>query len=170
MIAAAGRFETDHWLGAEVEPVFRFFADPRNLPLISPPSSAARLLSLRLVSPPGAGREHMAGVGSEIEISVRALPYFPLRVRWLARILEFEYGRYFRDEQVKGPFRRWLHTHSFRAETRDGRGGTVVRDEVDYEIGLGLLEPAADALAFRAMLRGMFTARQRATERIFSSS
>ena len=170
MLAGLERFEAEQWVAAERERVFRFFADPRNLPLISPPSSGARLVRVELVPPPGAGMEGFAGAGSLIEISARVIPYFPLRVRWTARILEFDYGNSFTDEQERGPFRRWLHTHSFRDETRAGRAGTVVRDEVNYEIGFGPLEPLVNAIAVRVMLRRMFAHRQRATERNFSSS
>ena len=168
MLAGLERFETEHWAGAGRERVFRFFADPRNLPVISPPSSGARLVRVELVPPPGAGMEGFAGAGSLIEISARVIPYFPLRVRWAARILEFDYGNYFRDRQERGPFRRWLHTHSFRDELRRGRNGTVVCDQVEYETGFGPFEPLVNALAVRMLIRSMFSYRQRATERIFS--
>jgi ligand-binding SRPBCC domain-containing protein len=34
------------------------------------------------------------------------------------------------DEQVRGPYRHWEHTHRFRG---DG-GGTVAEDEVRYQL------------------------------------
>src|SRR3954464_9778842 len=114
--------ETEQWVVTPLEQVFRFFADPHNLSLISPPSSGARLRSLHLVSPnlPAiVGFDRLAGAGSEITISFRLLPYFPLRGSWTARIVEFEWLHHFRDLQVSDPFKRFDHTHSFSEEVRN---------------------------------------------------
>ncbi len=50
------------------------------------------------------------------------------------RHLGYEEGRQFKDEQVRGPFSAFLHTHIFREA--DG-GGCLVRDEVEWEPPLG---------------------------------
>jgi ligand-binding SRPBCC domain-containing protein len=160
--------ETEQWVAAPLERVFRFFSDPHNLTVISPPSSGARLTSLRLIPPnlPGiSGPELIAGAGSEIVISVRVLPYFPLRDSWTARIVEFAWLDHFRDLQVSGPFESFDHTHSFWKETRRGKVGTVIRDHVAYEVGLGPLGVIANALLVRMMLRQMFAYRHAATVR-----
>ena len=39
------------------------------------------------------------------------------------------------DEQRKGPYRRWVHTHTFAPE----RGGTRVGDSVEFEVPFGWL-------------------------------
>ena len=56
----------------------------------------------------------------------------PARFTWRARHREFQEGRRFTDEQVEGPFRRWVHKHHFEA---DGEGGTRVLDEIEWEVG-----------------------------------
>lgn len=160
--------ETEQWVSAPLERVFRFFADPHNLSVISPPSSGARLKTLKL-SPPNlplvAGSERMAGAGSEITISFRLLPYFPVRGSWTARIIEFEWLDHFRDVQVSGPFEMFDHTHSFRGEVRDEKPGTVIHDRVLYEVGVGPLGVLANALFVRMLLNQMFTYRHAATAR-----
>jgi ligand-binding SRPBCC domain-containing protein len=161
-------FETEQWVAAPLETVFRFFADPRNLSVISPPSSGARLKSLRLIPPtlPSvAGAERMAGTGSEIVVSFRLLPYFPVRGSWTARIIEFEWLEHFRDLQVSGPFESFDHTHSFRESTREGTLGTIIHDEVKYRVGVGPLGVIANGLFVRLMLRQMFAYRHAATAR-----
>ena len=162
-------FETEQWIRAEAEAVFRFFADPGNLPRISPPGSGARIVEARLAPAigPAEADPELAGAGSEIVISFRLLPYLPLRQTWTARIVEFEWGRYFRDVQVAGPFRLFEHTHSFQAEAREGRAGTVVRDSVIYDLGWGEL---LNATLVRAQLWAVFAYRQRATERLLAKA
>ena len=171
MLSQATRFEAEHWIAAERARVFRFFADPRNLPAITPPSTGARLTRLEIVPPREiAGGERLASVGSLIEISLRLLPYFPLRIRWTAQIVAFQYGQFFRDEQTRGPFALWVHTHSFTDEVRGGVKGTMVRDEVSYEVAFGPLGLLADAIALRLVLWRMFRYRQRAAERILTAN
>lgn len=164
-------FEAEQWVPAPLEKVFHFFSDPRNLSIISPPSSGAKLKSLRLISPnlPGIpGVERMAAEGSEIEISFRLLPYFPLRGSWTARIIEFEWLKRFRDIQLSGPFKHFDHTHSFASVVRDGIVGTQIRDRVVYDMGFGVAGRIANTLIVRAILNQMFTYRQAATERILA--
>lgn len=153
-------FETSQFVAVDVERAFRFFADPQNLPQISPPRSGARLVRLDLVSP--AEHPGLAGAGSEIEISVRLFPPLPFRGRWLARIVDFEYGSYFRDRQVRGPFQRWDHTHAFEASG----SGTLISDTVEYEVGRGKIGGIANAMFIRRALQEMFDYRQRAAERL----
>jgi ligand-binding SRPBCC domain-containing protein len=153
-------FETSQFVSVEPERAFRFFADPKNLPLITPPEAGARIVRLDLVAP--ADYPGLAGEGSEIEMSVRLFPHFPLRRRWLARIVEFEYGAYFRDSLVRGPFAHWDHTHSFQ----ESGAGTLINDIIEYEVGWGKLDSAVNALVVRNALNKMFSYRHRATERM----
>ena len=158
-------FQTEQWLPLPAERIFRFFADPENLPRISPPQSGARLTRLQLVPPPGiADSDRLAGAGSEVEVSIRLLPFLPLRARWTAVITEFVFGSHFRDVQIKGPFRKWDHLHQISAATRDGRPGALVRDVVEYQVGYGWIGAAADRLFIRRILVTSFAFRHRATE------
>jgi ligand-binding SRPBCC domain-containing protein len=161
----------EQWVPAPIEQVFRFFADPRNLSVISPPSSNVKLKSLRLLTPAinADGNERIAGVGTEIEISFRLVPYLPMRGSWTARIVGFEWLRWFRDVQVKGPFKKFEHTHSFRVEERGGVAGTVIHDYVEYEVGFGVLGDAANAIAVGRIWKQMFAYRHQATERHFAT-
>ncbi|MDE3187644.1 MAG: hypothetical protein KGM96_09005 [Acidobacteriota bacterium] len=123
------RFESHQWVPFPVEQVFAFFADPRNLPGLMPPELQTRIDEARLqpapappeaMRPGGSSGVDASGVGSEILISFRPLPWLPLRVRWRARIIEFDWGSHFKDEQVQGPFAVFRHRHGTLAEMRNG--------------------------------------------------
>jgi ligand-binding SRPBCC domain-containing protein len=165
-------FITEQWFPHSVEQVFRFFADPRNLELISPPEMGARVVAARLARPQEIeGNTHgLAGAGSELTISMRLVPFFPFRAIWKARIIDFEWNRYFRDVQVKGPFRRFDHLHEVQAATCDGVVGTRLRDRVDYSIGFGPATYFLDPTIVRAVLQRMFDYRHCATAQLLEGT
>jgi ligand-binding SRPBCC domain-containing protein len=112
--------------------VFPFFADARNLQAITPP-----LLRFEVVTP------------GEIAMRVGALIQYRLTLRgiginWLTSIQEWDPPHRFVDQQVRGPYALWHHTHDFEA-VPDGEAGeaTLMRDTVRYAIGFGVLGAAA---------------------------
>lgn len=153
-----------HWVPFRLERVFLFFVNPENLPRLMPPSTQTRIEALRLLPPPPppdglqTSLPQIAGVGSEIEASFRVLPALPFRRQWIARIIEFEWNQHFADIQVEGPFKSWFHRHELSAETQTGTPGTRVRDRIEYEIGLGWLDPLAQTWV-RRQLRATFAER-----------
>ena len=172
----AYRIDFEHWIPFPLEQVFVFFANPQNLARIMPPKSDTRIEKLQLVPPtwlppgrfdPG---QVLAGVGSEIITSFRTAPPLPFRGTWIARITEFEWNHHFCDVQVKGPFARWRHRHGLTAEERNGVIGTRVRDEVEYEIGYGLLGGAAQKLFVGPQMKSTFEHRQRVLENLLRES
>ena len=116
-------FETELWLPVPREKVFPFFADARNLEVLTPP-----WLHFTVLTP------------GEIPMRVGALIDYKLRihglpVRWRTEITGWNPPFSFCDEQRRGPYRRWSHVHTF-AE-RDG--GTLCQDRVLYAVLGGAL-------------------------------
>jgi ligand-binding SRPBCC domain-containing protein len=109
-------------------------------------------------------------VGTVIEVSVKLLPPLPVRTLWVARIVEFERLRHFADVQDRGPFRRWEHRHEFEAREDGGREGTVVRDVLEYEVGLGVLGEVAERVFVGRQMARTFEHRQRTLEALLASS
>ena len=165
-------FQAEQWIPVAIEEVFRFFANPENRPRIMPPASGTRLLDVKIVVPSQTVKGNMgtvAGVGSEIVTSFRVLPFLPFRKKWTARIMEFEWNRYFADVQQEGPFKSFYHRHELRPDQRGAKLGTAVIDLVDYEIGLGLLDPLVNMVISRQMHK-TFEYRQAALNRILLPS
>lgn len=120
--APDGLFQLDaeQWLPWPVERVFAFFADAGNLAAIMPAA-----LRLRVVAP--CPDEMRAGAVIDCRLRVRGLP-----IRWCTRIAVWDPPRLFVDEQVRGPYRVWVHEHRFEPQSRGGVAGALVRDVVRY--------------------------------------
>ena len=156
--------EFEQWVPFPVEQVFAFFSNPENLPRIMPPASGTKLIAVNRISapdpPPGAAADKAAGTGSTIVTSFRIVPILALRKKWIARITEFEWNRYFADVQESGPFKSWHHRHEFAAVAQQRIEGTLIRDVIDYEVGFGFLGAVGNALFIRGQMEGTFAGRQ----------
>ncbi len=109
--------------------VWAFFADPHNLEAITPDFLRFHVLTPRPVAT-------AAGALIDYRLSLGGVPF-----RWRTRIEDVVPGACFVDVQLRGPYRRWRHRHTFE----DVPGGTRVADRVEYELPLGLLGRLAHA-------------------------
>jgi len=132
--------ERRQWLPLALDQTFAFFAEPENLPRITPP-----WLGFRILTP----RPLRMARGLRIDYRVRVLG---VPVRWRSLISVYDPPHRFCDVQLAGPYRRWEHTHRFQAEG----GGTLVHDRVVYDPPLGPLGGALDALLIRRQLDAIF--------------
>lgn len=138
------RLRTRIELPGPPERVFPFFADARNLETITP-----AFLGFRILTPPPI--EMHVGAVIDYRLRLHGLP-----LRWRTLITEWEPGRRFRDEQIRGPYALWRHEHLFEP-TPDG-ASTVVRDDVHYAMLGGRL---ANRLLVERDLQRIFEHRQR---------
>jgi ligand-binding SRPBCC domain-containing protein len=137
------RFTAEQWLPRPLAALFPFFADAANLERITPPWLGFRILT----QPPIAMRP---GALIDYRITVHGFP-----LRWRTRIAVWEPPHRFVDEQLRGPYRRWVHEHTF--VERDG--GTLCRDDVRYAVPGGAL---VDRLLVRRDIERIFAFRRAA--------
>ena len=112
------RLTAETWVNVPRDNVFPYFADAANLESLTPPWLH---FAIRTVLP----IDMYPGRQIEYTIRLRGIP-----MRWVSRIAAFDPPAIFVDEQLKGPYRRWVHTHRF-VETR---GGTTLLDEVEFDM------------------------------------
>jgi len=130
--------------------VFAFFADPWNLERITPPFLRFRILTPRPL-------EVRAGALIDYRLSLFGVPF-----GWRTVIEAWEPESRFVDRQLRGPYRRWHHTHLFE----DAPGGTRMTDRVEYQLPLGPLGELARVALVDRQLAAIFDHRRRAIERL----
>ena len=133
--------------------VFAFFADAANLERLTPPWLRFQILTSGPI-------EMQAGTRIDYRIRMRGLP-----IVWETEIAEWDPPRRFVDVQLRGPYRRWEHTHEFVAMA----GGTLVRDVVHYELPAGWLGEAARRLVVARDISNIFDYRRAALTDVFGS-
>ncbi len=135
-------------LPRRLDEVFPFFADAGNLERITPPWLRFSILT------PTPVRMH-AGTRLDYRLHVRGVPF-----SWRSEITAWEPPLRFVDEQRRGPYRLWVHEHSFRAIS----AGTEVRDEVTYAVPGGWL---VERIVVGPDVRRIFAYRRRALADLF---
>lgn len=144
-------FTTELWLPRPREEVFLFFADAHNLEVITP-----SWLNFKILTP---GPIPMrAGAKIDYQLRIRSLA-----VRWRSEITAWEPPVHFIDAQVRGPYRSWVHEHTF--EERDD--GTLAKDRVEYSVWGGRL---IDWLLVRRQLRAFFKYREQRLLSLFGKT
>ena len=133
--------------------VFAFFEDARNLEAITPP-----FLKFK-VTTPGA-IEMKPGTLIDYRLRIFGVPF-----GWRTEIAEYEPNERFVDQQLKGPYKRWHHTHTFE----DVTGGTRMKDRVEYEVPLGPLGSIAHVVFVKRMVNAIFDYRAKEIARRFDS-
>lgn len=124
--------------------VFAFFADAGNLEAITPP-----WLHFHIVTPQPIAMH--PGALIDYHLRLRGLP-----ITWKTEITAWDPPRRFVDEQLRGPYRLWVHEHTFE---EDGNG-TIVNDHVRYAIPFGPLGRLANRVMVARDLRMIFGYRE----------
>ncbi len=131
--------------------VFAFFSDARNLEVLTP-----EYLNFRILTPLPIEME--TGTLIDYKIRLHGVP-----IRWRTRISAWEPEQRFVDEQLRGPYRRWHHEHTFA----DQGDSTRMTDVVDYSILFGFL---MHPLLVRRDLQTIFNWRRNKILEVFSEN
>ncbi len=114
-------FEALQFIEKPISTIFQFFQDPKNLEKLTPPWLHFKIISQS---------SETIQSGTEIIYRIRV---HGIDMTWKTLIHDFKPNESFADEQIKGPYSKWYHIHSFESL----RMGTLVGDSVSYRLPLG---------------------------------
>lgn len=137
------RFHTlrrEQWIPRPIDEVFAFFADARNLEVITPPWLGFRILSMDAPS-------IAQGTHIRYRLRLHGLPIY-----WTTEIRQWSAPHRFVDVQRSGPYRLWHHTHRFEAHGEKTRMIDIVR----YTLPLGILGRIVHSCKVRGDVRKIF--------------
>ncbi len=115
------KFISSFSIKTDLEKIFKFHLDPKNLKLVSTPNMNLRIIEY--VSP--------LQKNSQVKIKFDLLPFIP--IEWDLVIENLIENELIVDLQTKGPFKYWKHQHHFK-QLFDGT--VVITDEIEYDLGL----------------------------------
>ncbi len=136
------------------EEIFDFFSKPENLNLLTPDSLRFRILSALPL-------EMKQGTIIDYSIKLGAIPF-----KWRTEITAWEPPFRFVDTQLKGPYRVWIHEHTFIPKD----SGTIVRDSVSYLAPGWIIEPVIHRLLIKNKLEDIFDYREKKLKSIFKDN
>ena len=87
-------------------------------------------------------------------------------MRWITLITAYEPPKKFVDEQLKGPYSFWHHTHTFEPNN----DGVLISDVIKYSIPLGILGRALHYIWIRNDLNRVFKYRKEVIDKIFTNN
>ena len=133
--------------------VFDFFADAGNLEHITPPE-----LQFHIITPQPIDIKQ--GTLIDYKLKMRGIP-----IKWRTEISVWEPPFRFVDQQLRGPYNQWIHTHTF---TELSPTQTLMEDEVRYRLPL---EPLGDIAHFfvKTELAYIFDYRQKVVAKMLNS-
>ncbi|MGC4071759.1 MAG: TIGR01777 family oxidoreductase [Nibricoccus sp.] len=96
--------------------------------------------------------------GARVVVKTKAGPFRP---EWEVEHRDVIDGRQFRDVQIRGPFKRWEHTHRIEAE---GSAECILTDEIVYELPGGAVGNLIAGGWVRKKLERLFSYRHEITK------
>jgi len=147
-------FESFQFIARPIQEVFAFFSEAKNLETLTPP-----WLDFEIASQ----SDGSINAGTEIEyrLKVHGLP-----IRWISRIAHYKINESFADEQIKGPYAKWYHSHEFE----NLRGGTLVTDHVSHRLPMGLAGRLVAGRFVEGDVQKIFSFRRKKLAEIFTGT
>ena len=137
-----------------IDEVFTFFSKPENLSVITPSKLGFKILTPTPIE---------MGPGRFIYYQIYLLG---IPIHWRTLITDYNPPNMFIDQQIKGPYNMWHHTHTFHKV----EGGVEIKDKVVYSIPFGILGRILNYLWIRKDLENIFVHRKKVIDKLFENN
>jgi ligand-binding SRPBCC domain-containing protein len=145
------RYVARQFAPVQGDAVFGFFSDAGNLEKLTPPWLNFHIL--RQSTP-----DVREGTIIDYTLKIHGVP-----VKWKTLIADWRPGVSFVDTQLKGPYSKWHHTHTFRKVP----GGTLLGDEVIYRVPGGFLGKWILGAWIKGDVNAIFAYRRKVIDELF---
>lgn len=142
-------------LPISLKEAWEFFSSPQNLAKITP-----RDLDFEITHHHEQKKMYQ---GQIIAYTIR--PVLGIKMRWVTEILAVKELEYFIDEQRFGPYKFWHHEHWFK----EIPNGVLMEDLLYYELPMGILGRAVNAIKVRRDVEQIFSHRELILQEMFGS-
>lgn len=140
-------------INASLQEVWNFFSNPVNLKAITPGYMNFIITSAELPAQIYTGQL----------ITYKVSPLLGIPLNWETEITDVEPLKLFVDNQRKGPYKLWRHTHLF-----EQKGDKVLMtDIVEYELPMGFIGTLGHRLWVKAQLQRILDFRFNKVEQLF---
>ena len=146
--------ESTQLIEKPAEEVFNFFSKPENLSVITPSKLGFIILTPTPIE---------MGVGRLIDYKIYLLG---IPIHWRTLITDYKPPHMFVDQQVKGPYKMWHHTHTFNKV----KNGVEIKDRIVYSIPFGILGRILNFLWIRKDLENIFAHRKKIINKLFDNN
>ena len=115
---------------------------------------------LERLIPPWSGLNLVIQIGgiNNDALSIFRINFGPLSFQWIAKHFGYIHNKQFQDEMIKGPFQKWIHTHSFIPQ---GLNQCVIEDKIDYTPKYGKIGSSIIQKRIQNYLEQLFLYRSR---------
>lgn len=124
-----------------LQEAWNFLKSPKNLEKMTPKEMGFKIID-------GAERETYAGQLITYEVT----PLLGIKTKWVSKITQVEYLKYFTDEQLYGPYAMWHHTHFIK----EIEGGVEMEDVIYYKVPFGFLGKIFHPILVKPQLEKIF--------------
>lgn len=116
--------------------------------------------ALERLIPPWSGLHVVSQKGGIIDdgISVFRINFGPINFKWISKHFGYVHNRQFRDKMIKGPFKKWIHTHSFISQDTNK---SVIEDKIQYTPKFGKIGSSIIQKRIQNYLEQVFLYRSR---------
>ena len=147
------QFKRKQYLETNLDELWRFISNPANLKRITPESMGFDILTEDLPDKMYAG----------MIISYRVSPLLGIPTTWVTEITHVEEGKYFVDEQRRGPYKMWHHQHFLEPTDK----GVRMTDIISYQPPFAVLGSMANQLIIKRKLEQIFDHRSDVLKSLF---
>ena len=144
---------TTQFVPVSMEKAWDFFSSPENLEKITPSYMRFKILTNVKDTP----------VYEGMRIEYKVSPILGIPLPWVTLISEVQSPYKFKDIQLKGPYKLWEHTHSFKKVD----GGVEMTDTLRYALPLGILGRLAHFIFVKRQVEEIFHYRKGVLDKLF---